>query len=281
MITEQQYQRLMNEYQKGGEVGKAAMKAGMHRQTARRYLAAALGPNALRGAHTWRTREDPLEGIWPLAERWLTESPEVEFKALFEHLVSTHPGEVDGRALRTFQRRAADWLRRHGPPKEVFFAQKHEPGECLQSDWTNANELKVTIGGEAFAHLLCHCVLPYSNWEWASPCLSESGLSLKSGLQAALWELGGVPRVSQTDQSSTATHQLKRGKKARGFNTEYLASVRTSGAGASHHRGGLPQSERRRRSGSGPPSSTSTGRPRCDGGLRRSRPRSRRGRAPG
>ena len=141
------------------------MKAGMHRQTARRYLAAKAGPKALGGAHTWRTREDPLEAIWPLAERWLTESPEVEFKALFEHLVSTHPGEVDGRALRTFQRRAADWLRRHGPPKEVFFAQKHEPGECLQSDWTNANELKVTIGGEAFAHLLCHCVLPYSNWE--------------------------------------------------------------------------------------------------------------------
>lgn len=223
MITEQQYQRLMKEYQKSGEVGKAAMKAGMHRQTARRYLAEQAGPKALRQAHTWRTRDDPLEAIWPQAERWLSESPEVEFKALFEHLVSTHPGEVDGRALRTFQRRAADWLRRHGPPKEVFFAQKHEPGECLQTDWTNANELGVRIAGEAFAHLLCHSVLPYSNWEWAIPCLSESGLSLKSGLQASLWQLGGVPQFSQTDQSSTATHQLKRGESARGFNTEYLA----------------------------------------------------------
>lgn len=35
----------------------------------------------------------------------------------------------------------ADWLRRHGPPKEVFFAQDHKPGECIQTDLTCANEL--------------------------------------------------------------------------------------------------------------------------------------------
>jgi transposase len=222
MITEQQYQRLMREYQKSGKVGEAAMKAGMHRQSARRYLGKKEGPKALRPAHTWRTRRDPLEAIWPAAQQWLEETPEVELKMLFEHLVALHPDLVDGRALRTFQRRGADWLRRHGPPKEVFFAQKHEPGQCMQTDWTNANELGVTVAGEAFAHLLCHSVLPYSNWEWAIPCLSESGLSLKAGLQASLWELGGVPRFSQTDQSSTATHQLKRGKSQRGFNAEYV-----------------------------------------------------------
>jgi hypothetical protein len=32
-----------------------------------------------------------------------------------------------------------------------------------------------------------------------------------------------VPRFSQTDQSSTATHQLKAGESRRGFNTEYVA----------------------------------------------------------
>ncbi len=105
----------------------------------------------------------------------------------------------------------------------MFFAQVHAPGECIQTDWTNANELDVTIAGEAFPHLLCHSVLPYSNWEWATPCRSESALSLKSGLQASLWELGGVPQFSQTDQSSTATHQLQRGERRRGFNTEYVA----------------------------------------------------------
>lgn len=223
MITEQQYQRLMNEYQTSGVADHAAMKAGMDRKTARRYLRTGLRPAELRKPHTWRTREDPLAAIWPETERWLQESPEVEAKALFEHLLAAHPGQLDGRALRTFQRRTTDWLHRHGPPKEVFFAQVHEPGECIQTDWTNANELDVTIAGEAYPHLLCHSVLPYSNWEWATPCRSESALSLKFGLQASLWELRGVPRFSQTDQSSTATHQLKAGESRRGFNTEYVA----------------------------------------------------------
>ena len=223
MITEQQYQRLMNEYKSSGVVDHAAMKAGMDRKTARRYLRTGLRPAELRKPHTWRTREDPLAAIWAETERWLEESPEVEAKALFEHLLAAHPDKLDGRALRTFQRRTTDWLHRHGPPKEVFFAQVHEPGECIQTDWTNANELDVTIAGEAFPHLLCHSVLPYSNWEWATPCRSESALSLKFGLQASLWELRGVPRFSQTDQSSTATHQLKRDERARGFNAEYVA----------------------------------------------------------
>ncbi len=55
------------------------------------------------------------------------------------------------------------------------------------------------------------------------PCRSESALSLKSGLQASLWALGGVPRCAQTDQSSTATHQLFRGESRRGFNPDYVA----------------------------------------------------------
>ena len=143
----------MNEFQKSGVVDHAAMKAGMHRETATRYLAVHVGPEAAKRPHTWRTRSDPLSAIWPETERWLEESPDVEAKALFEHLLATHPGQADGRALRTFQRRVADWLRRHGPPKEVYFPQVHEPGECIQTDWTNANELKVTINGEPIRSL--------------------------------------------------------------------------------------------------------------------------------
>jgi len=171
----------------------------------------------------YRTRADPLDEIWPEAERWLEATPEVEAKALFEHLLGQRPGVADGRALRTFQRRVTQWRAQHGPPKEVFFPQVHEPGRMIQVDWTYATELVVTIAGRPFPHLLCHAVLPYSNWEWAQPCHTESLLSLKSGLQAALWTLGGVPAEVQTDHSSTATHVLQRGQPERGFNAEYLA----------------------------------------------------------
>ena len=54
------------------------------------------------------------------------------------------PDLIEGRALRTFQRRVSEWLRRHGPPKEVFFAQVHTIGECILTDWTNADVLDVT-----------------------------------------------------------------------------------------------------------------------------------------
>lgn len=221
MITEHQYRKLMNEYQKSGQVGLAALKASMDRKTAAHYLAAGHGPE-VRTERWWRTRTDPLMVIWPEAETWLRRAPEIETKLLFEHLLATRPGEVGMRSLRTFYERVAQWKREHGQPREVFFPQARQPGESLQLDWTNVGELKVEIAGEAFPHLFCHTVLPYSNWEWAVPCRSESFLSLKAGLGATLWELGGVPANLQTDQSSTATHTLRRTARERGFNAEYL-----------------------------------------------------------
>jgi hypothetical protein len=65
----------------------------------------------------------------------------------------------------------------------------------MQTDWTHAAELRITISGAAYPHLLCHSVLVHSNWEWAPRCASESLLSLRSGIQAALSHLGRVPRI--------------------------------------------------------------------------------------
>ncbi|MDI1273574.1 IS21 family transposase [Polaromonas sp.] len=216
----------MNEYNSSGVLAHAAMKADIDPKTARRYIRAGQGPQEMKPVHTWRTRADPVAGIWPVAVQWLEETPELEAKMLFEHLASEPGGQVDGRALRTFQRRVTQWRRKHGPPKEVCFPQVREPGASLQFDWTHAKELGITIAGVAYPHQLAHAVLPYSNWEWAVPCQSESVLSLKLGVQEAYWRLGGVTAQLQTDQSSTATHQLRRGKSERGFNREYLAMCR-------------------------------------------------------
>jgi transposase InsO family protein len=223
MITEHQYRRLMTTYNESGVLTHAAMKADMHRETAARYLKAQAGPGQLIKPRTWRTRPDPLEALWLKAKPWLEESPELETKALFEHLLGEEPTLASGDTLRTFQRRVRQWRALHGPPREVHFPQVREPGQAVQLDWTHADELSVTIAGEAFSHWLCHTVLPYSNWQWAVPCHSESLLSLRIGLQATLWALGGVPVQLQTDQSSTATHTLDRMSKKRGFNTGYLA----------------------------------------------------------
>jgi len=91
LITDQQYRRLMNDYNDSGVLAHAAMKADIDPKTARRYIRAGRGPQELKAAHTWRTRQDPVEAIWPEAQRWLEQTPELEAKMLFEHLLA-EPG---------------------------------------------------------------------------------------------------------------------------------------------------------------------------------------------
>lgn len=222
MINPQQYQRLMSEYQKTGSIGVSAMKAGMHRETARRYLRGGKPPEELQAKHTWRTRPDPLAEVWPRAEARLKEAPELEAKALLIHLTGDRPEGVAGLPLRTFQRRVQQWRLQQGPDQEVFFPQEWIPGKAMQLDWTHAEELGIRIGGRPYDHLLCHGVLPYSNWEWATRCQSESLLSLKHGLQTVLYRLGRVMGELRMDHSSAATHQVGSGPE-RAFNREFVS----------------------------------------------------------
>ncbi len=201
----------------------SAMKAGMSRNTARKYLRQNDVMEQRPAPHTWRTRKDPLEAVWPQAEAMLREAPELEAKALFEHLAQSREGGLGPGLLRTFQRRVKAWRLKEGPDKEVFFTQEVKPGGTLAVDWTDMKPLNITVQGKALDHKLFHAVLPYSNWEWAVRVRGESVLSLRSGLKAALGRLGRVPRELLTDQSSTATHQLRRDGTRRGFNEEYLS----------------------------------------------------------
>ncbi len=57
--------------QRTGGGSDAALKAGMHRETAARYLEAQAGPQQLKTPHHWRTRQDRLEALWLQAKPWL------------------------------------------------------------------------------------------------------------------------------------------------------------------------------------------------------------------
>lgn len=196
----------------------------MDRKTARRYLRDPHRLSQPRPARDWRTRVDPLATIWLEAEPRLRVAPELEAKALFEHLLMIRPEQMQETQLRTFQRRVRQWRLEHGPTPEVIFPQVHRPGEVMQLDWTHAKELAISIAGHPLDHLLCQAVLPYSNWQWATRCQSESLLSLRAGLQAALFRLGKVPQLLQIDNSSAATHQIS-GTGKREFNPEFLSLV--------------------------------------------------------
>jgi hypothetical protein len=214
------------EYQKNGEVGIAAMKAGMHRETAGKYIGSGQLPSERDQQRDWRTRSNPFDQHWSEVETMLNEAPELESKALFEWLSERYPDQYQEGQLRTFQRHVRQWRALHGPDKEVYFPQEHRPGVRMQTDFTCMRGLGITIGAETFDHLLCHNVLTYSNWEWATICYSESLAALRRGLQAALVQLGHIPVEHWTDQSTAATHQLAaEASGQRGFNSDYLKLV--------------------------------------------------------
>lgn len=226
----------MEEMSKHGGVGLAAMRAGMDRKTARKYLRGGKLPSEQVEPRSWRTHEDAFLEHWVELEAMLRESPALEAKTLFEVLVEKYPGRYEAGQLRTLQRRVKAWRAECGPDKDVVLAQRHRPGEAAQTDFTWATELAVTVAGQAFMHMLCVFVLPYSNWRWATVCLSESIASIRHGVQRALFQLGRVPEWHQTDNSTAATHRIPDGKSVvvesggkRPFNEDYLAIMRHFG----------------------------------------------------
>jgi transposase len=226
----------------------AAAKSGMDEKTARKYLREQKLPSQLRASHQWRTRKDPFAEVWEEVLTFLW-NPGIESKTIFCHLQRNYPGKFQDGQLRTFQRKIKSWRALEGPPKEVFFAQKHFPGDLSASDFTNMNGLNITINGERFDHIFYHFVLTYSNWETGTICFSESYESLKEGIQNALWELGGVPRRHRTDNLSAAIYSdlFKREFTVRykSFLNYYGLKGETINPGKSNENGDIEQSHNR------------------------------------
>lgn len=188
----------------------SAAAAGMSVRSARQWEHGSY-PSQRRKPHTWRTRQDPFGGVFdsevaPL----LTEDSQgiLEATTLLAELNRRHPGQFSEAQLRTLQRRVRQWRALNGPDKEVFFPQEHLPGREAAYDFTNCDELGITIGGVPFDHLLFELALSFSGWRWPTVALSESYEALLLGVQEAFWELDGVVEVLRSDNLSAATHEL-------------------------------------------------------------------------
>jgi hypothetical protein len=235
-VSDAQVRKLMEEMSKHDQIGHAAMLAGMDRKTARKYIHAGKLPSELVAPRTWCTREDPFAKDWDEIAAMLADTPDFEAKTIFGALMEKYPGRYEPGQLRTLQRHVRRWRAERGPDKEVVLAQLHRAGEAAQTDFTWTTELAITLMGQVFSHMLCVVVLPFSNWQWATVCLSESMTALRRGVQAALFQLGRVPEYHQTDNSTAATHRVPDGKLVladgggkRPFNDEYLAMMRHFG----------------------------------------------------
>jgi hypothetical protein len=210
MVRDAQVRLLRRKLMEGKTQESAAAAAGISERSARRWKKG-LYPSQHRKPHTWRTRDDPFVEVFDAEIVPLLEADSrgvLEATTILAELQRRRPGEFLHGQLRTLQRRVRRWRALNGPEKEVFFPQDHPPGREAAYDFTNCDELGVTICGTPFNHLLFELALSFSGWRWPTVALSESFEALMLGVQEALWRLGGVVEVLRSDNLSAATHEL-------------------------------------------------------------------------
>lgn len=79
------------------------------------------------GPRAWRTRRDPFEQVWPLAEQWLNEQPDASAKDLFGRLQAQALEPFAPGQLRTLQRRVKQW--RTEIARQLVFGSGFETAE--------------------------------------------------------------------------------------------------------------------------------------------------------
>lgn len=222
----------------------AAAKVGISVRSARRLDEAQTLPSQ-REPRAWRTRPDPFEAVWhsemvPMLEA----APALTATTLLEEIQRRHPQQYDAALLRTLQRRVRVWNASYGAEREIFFAQAHPPGRLGLSDFTRTAVLQVTIAGATLMHLLYQFVLAFSGWRYVEVVLSgESYVALSSGLQNAVWMMGGVPEEHRTDSLSAAfnnkaEHELLT-RRYEGLCDDYGMRPSRNNLGVSHENGSV------------------------------------------
>ena len=93
----------------------AAAKAGMSERSARKYGRLGRAPSQPKAPHTWRTRPDPFDGVWPEIEALLRQDGGLQAKTMWEELNGAMPGRFSAGQLRTLQRRFLAWRVTSGP----------------------------------------------------------------------------------------------------------------------------------------------------------------------
>jgi len=244
MVTDAQVRLLRKRMAEGKTLVSAAAAAGMSERSARTWKRGAL-PSDTKEPRSWRTRPDPLAGIWESEVVPLLAADTggvLEATTVLSELQRRRGDSCGAGQLRTLQRRMQEWRALHGPGKEVMFEQRHGPGREGAFDFTEATDLGVTVAGQVFAHLLFQFVLSFSKWRWVGLAFSETFEALVHGLQDALAAIGGAPPVWRSDNLSAATHQIPGG--GRELNRRFAAVLDHYGAsstriepGESHQNG--------------------------------------------
>jgi hypothetical protein len=188
----------------------AAAKSGLSIATGRRIEHDPRLPAAKKQRRSYRTRPDPLAGLWEEeVVRMLEAAPGLRPFTLFDELTRRHPDRIGPSFRRTLERRVSEWKALHGDDRDVMFRQVQQPGRMGLSDFTDVSDLGVIVDGQPLEHRLYHFALACSGFEHVEVVLGgESYAALANGLENALRLLGGVPLEHRSDSLSAAFRNL-------------------------------------------------------------------------
>eukprot|EP00924_Labyrinthula_sp_SR-Ha-C_P006348 snap_masked-scaffold_31-processed-gene-3.14-mRNA-1 protein AED:1.00 eAED:1.00 QI:0/0/0/0/1/1/2/0/122 len=108
----------------------------------------------------------------------LNKAPGLQTKTILSHLIIEQPDKFKDTYEGTLQRLLRKWRASNGSNNNIIFNQTIKVSIQSQSDYTSMSELCLGIRDNELTHLLFHLKLPYSKWEYASACYSESFDSL-------------------------------------------------------------------------------------------------------
>lgn len=244
-VTNKQVRILMKEKSRG-TLHRAAMKSNMSDKTARKYVKAMKTPEELKKPRKHKTRQDPFNLHWGEILEMLSASPGLEAKTVINYLTEQYPEVYKPGQIRSLQRRLSAWRLENGSSKVAIFPQEYQPGRQSQSDWTDMNEINITISGNPFDHLLYHYVLSFSGFETVMLCYTESFDTLTKGYELAVLEAGGVCREHRTDNLTAATQTSGNSRvftsRWRDFMAHYGVTPSRNNPGESHENGKVEKS---------------------------------------
>lgn len=158
MISPQQYRKLMKHYRLKNNISQSAIKAGIDRKTASKYVQGAPSPKEEASPRYWRTHRDAFDEVWAGIEEALFREPRLQAKVLFEQLLEQEPGKFSRRQRRSFDG--------SGPGSGVmernrssFSARNISLGS--DSNWIGCTAMVWRSTLEANALSICWCTLYY------------------------------------------------------------------------------------------------------------------------
>lgn len=109
MVKDEQVFRLRQLLRPITTLNEIALQASMDPKTARKYIRLSTLPSENQRTRAWRTRTDPLAGVWEEVVRQLQRNPTTPATAVLSALEVVDPESVSRAQLRTLQRRLKDW----------------------------------------------------------------------------------------------------------------------------------------------------------------------------